>query len=111
MKVVISSDGKDLSSNVSEVFGRCPYFIIAEIKDKKIVKFEAISNTVANQRGGAGISAARLVVEKGAKAVITHNLGPRAYEVLKQFNIAIYNSEGNVREVLQKFIDGKLKKF
>ena len=38
MKVAISSTDKNIESNVSEVFGRCPYFIIAEInKEGKIM--------------------------------------------------------------------------
>ena len=40
MKIVISSTGKKLTDNVSEVFARCPYFIIAEIENKKVQKVE-----------------------------------------------------------------------
>jgi predicted Fe-Mo cluster-binding NifX family protein len=110
MKVAVSSTGKELDSNVSEVFGRCPYFIIAEIEGKKIQGFEAVENAVANQMGGAGISAAQTVAEKGVKAVITGNLGPRASDVLKQFNIEVYNGNGLVKEALQKFMENRLKK-
>jgi len=110
MKVAVSSTGKDLNSNVSNVFGRCPYFVIAEIEKKKIVKVEAIENTSANQMGGAGISTAQAVAEKNVQAVITGNVGPRAFDVLRQFKIEIYKGSGSVKEVLQKFIDNKLEK-
>jgi len=110
MKVAISSTGKGLDSNVSNVFGRCPYFVIAEIEKKKIVKVEAIENTSSDQMGGAGISTAQAVVEKDVKIVITGNIGPRASDVLRQFNIEVYNGSGLVKEVLQKFIDNKLEK-
>lgn len=110
MKVAISSLGKDLDSTVSEVFGRCPYFIIAEIEGKKIKGFEAVENTFANQMGNAGISAAQAVAEKDVKAVITGNLGPKASDVLRQFDIESYIGYGRVREVLQKFMEGKLGK-
>ena len=110
MKIAISSTGKDLNSNVDEIFGRCSYFIIAEIKNKKTEKFEAIENISAKQMGGAGISAAQSVVEKDVKAVITGNIGPRALDVLNQFKIEIYIGSGLIKEVLQKFIEGKLKK-
>ena len=110
MKIAISSTGKNISDNLSDTFGRSPYFIIAEIKDSKIVKFEAIENINANQAGGAGISAAKLIVEKDAQAVITKNIGPRALDVLKQFKVEIYSGEGIIKEILQDFIDGKLEK-
>jgi len=110
MKIAVSSTGKELDSDVSNVFGRCPYFIIVEVEDKKITKTEAIENMSAKQRGGAGISAAQTVAEKGVKAVITGNIGPRASDVLRQFNIEVYNGSGAVKEALQKFIDGKLER-
>jgi len=110
MKIAVSSIGKNLTDNVSEVFARCPYFIIAEIENQEIKKFEAIKNESENQMGGAGISAAQLMAEKNINAVITKNVGPRALDVLNQFNIGIYYGDGTIEKVLQEFIDGKLKK-
>lgn len=109
MKIAISSTGKNLDSNISDTFGRCPYFIIAEIKDDKIAGFEAIENISADQMGGAGISAAEAVAGKDIEAVITENLGPRATDVLRQFDIKAYKAGGLVKEAVQKFIDGKLE--
>ena len=109
MKIAISSKEKDLNGEVDSVFGRCPYFLIVEIEDKKIQGFEAIENTSAKQMGGAGISAAQIVAEKNVDAVITGNIGPRALDVLGQFNVKIYNGSGPIDEVLQEFIDGKLE--
>jgi len=110
MKIAISSTGNDINSNVDNVFGRCPFFIIAEVKDRKIAKIRVIKNTSAEKLGGAGISAAQAVVEKGVNTVITGNVGPRALDVLKQFDIKVYNGSGSVKEALQNFINGKLKK-
>lgn len=112
MKIAVSSKGKDLESEVDSVFGRCAYFIIVEIEEgkRKIEGFEAVENEGAGQMGGAGIRAARQVVEKGAKAVISGNIGPRASDVLKQFNVKTYSAAGLVREAVQKFIEGKLEK-
>ena len=110
VKIAISSTGKNLTDNVSEVFARCPYFIIAEVENKKVQKTEVMENKIANQLGGAGISAAQLIAEKDVKTVITKNVGPRALDVLNQFNIAIYYGDGTIEKVLQEFINGKLKK-
>jgi len=111
MKIAISSTGKNLTDNVSEIFARCPFFIIAEIKNQKIDKTEIIENENTNQMSGAGIFAAQLMAKKNVNAVITGNVGPRAFDVLKQFNIEVYQGEGRVKEVIEKFIEGKLEKF
>ena len=110
MKIAISSTGENLTDNVSEVFARCPYFIVAEVEDGKVQKTEVIENKIVNQLGQAGISAAQQMAEKDIKAVITKNVGPRALDVLNQFNIGIYAGDGINEKVLQEFIDGKLKK-
>ena len=119
-KVAVSSTSENIESNVSDVFGRCPYFIIAEIptkgesaageKDQKIEKIEVIKNENADQTGGAGISTSKLLVEQDVNVVITGNVGPRALDVLNQFNVEIYSGEGVIKDVLQEFINGKLEK-
>jgi predicted Fe-Mo cluster-binding NifX family protein len=111
MKIGISANGKNLEDTISEVFARCPFFIIAEIENGKIKSFEAIENKAGLGRGGAGIFAAKLMAEKDIKAVITKNIGPRAFDVLKQFNIEVYQGEGEIKKAIEEFIQGKLEKF
>ena len=110
MKIAISAINKNIESNVSDIFGRCPYFIIAEIKDNKIEKTKAIENENTDQNSGAGVSTAKLMAENDINVVITGNIGPRAMDVLKQFDIEIYLGKGIIKEVLQNFLDKKLKK-
>lgn len=112
MKVAVSSTGKEVESEVSNIFGRSPYFIIAEIENGKIVKTEAVENTSAQQMSGAGSSTVQLIAEKDVEAVITGNPGPRASSALIQFNIGVYSGIGckSVEEALQKFIENKLEK-
>lgn len=110
MKIAVSSTGKNLDSQVDEIFGRCPYFLIVEIENKKIKSVETIENINRNQAGGAGILVAQMVVEKGVKAVVSGNVGPRACDVLKQFRVDIFNGRGLIKENLEKFIKGNLEK-
>jgi len=109
MKIAISSIGKDLESEVDARFGRCNYFLIIEIEDKKIKDFKAIENTAKAQMGGAGITAGEIVANQKVDAIITVNLGPRAFSVFEQFKIKIYQGEGKIKKVIQEFLDGKLK--
>ena len=110
MKIGISSIGKNIESKVSDIFGRSPYFVVAEIEGDKIRGTEIMENKSTDQMSGAGISTAQSLAEKNVKVVITGNVGPRALDVLKQFKIEIYFGGGIVKNVLQEFIDGKLKK-
>ena len=110
MKVAVSSEGKNLTDSVAEVFGRCPFFLIAEVQNNKATVVEVLENTGRDQSGGVGISVAQVIVGKGVEAVIAGNVGPRALEVFRQFEIGVFSGRGSVGENLQKFIDGKLKK-
>ena len=109
MKIAISSTGKDLESDIDSRFGRCNYFLIIEIKNKEIKNVKAIENTAKEQMGGAGIKAGEIVSNEKVDAVITNNLGPRAFSVFEQFKIKVYSGEGKIKDVVQGFIEGKLK--
>ncbi len=110
MKIAISSTGKNLESEVDARFGRCDYFLIVKIENNKVKDFKAIENIAKAQMGGAGIVAGEIVAKQKVNAVITVNLGPRAFSVFEQFGMEIYHGEGKIKNVLQQFIDGKLKK-
>ena len=53
---------------------------------------------------------AALLAKYDIDAVITSNVGPRALEVLKQFDIAVYNFEGTVEAAIKGYIEKNLKK-
>jgi len=109
MKIAISSTGNNLESELDARFGRCNYFLIVEIEDKKIKDFKAIENTAKAQMGGAGITAGEIVAKQKVDAIITVNLGPRAFSVFEQFNIKIYQGEGKIKKVVQDFLNGNLR--
>jgi predicted Fe-Mo cluster-binding NifX family protein len=111
MKIAVSASGKDLKDNVDEKFGRCPYFIVAEIEDKEIKGFEAVANTSIEQKTGAGTTAAQLVADMKTDVIITGNMGPRAFEVFSQLDIEVYGAIGPIEDAIKDFIEGRLKKF
>lgn len=110
MKIAISSNGRELGDHVAELFGRCPYFLIVEINGKEVGEIQARENTNSDQTGGAGIAAAKFLAEMDVSAVIAQNIGPRATDVLKQFNIETYYFNGAGKDAVQNFINGRLKK-
>lgn len=108
MKIAISSTGENLESEIDARFGRCPYFLVVEIENKEVKSVKAIENIAAGQRGGAGITSAEIIAKEKVDAVITANLGPRAFSVFEQFKIKVYQGEGKVSDAVGKFIEGEL---
>jgi len=109
MKVAISSTGQTLESDIDTRFGRCSYFLIIEIEENKIKEVRAVENTAAAQAGGAGITAGQIIADQEVDAVITVNMGPRAFDVFNQLDIKVYQAEGKIKDAIQNFIDGKLE--
>jgi len=106
MKIAVSSNGKDLDSQVDPRFGRCAYFVIVETDD---MSFEAFDNESIALGGGAGIQAAQFVASKGAGSVITGNVGPNAVQTLSAARVEVFAGQsGTVREVIENYTKGKI---
>jgi len=107
MRIAISANGTTLDAEVDPRFGRCQYFIIA---DSETMDFEAIDNSSAMAAGGAGISAAQMIVEKGVEAVLTGNCGPNAHQVLAAAGIQIVTGvSGSVKDAIEGYRSGKFR--
>ena len=107
MKIAITSNGANLDAPTSPVFGRCPMYVLVETET---LQFEAIENPAIAAPSGAGIQAAQLVVERGAQAVVTGNVGPNALEVFQSAGVPIYLfKDGTVRDAVEAFKAGKLQ--
>ena len=109
MKIAVSSQGKEMTSTVDPRFGRAKYFIVV---DTETGDFEAQDNTQNyNAVQGAGIQTAKNVLDFGAKAVVSGNVGPNAYSTLQAAGIEIYiGASGTVQDMVDAFKSGKLPK-
>ena len=106
MKIAISSTGAELASNVDPRFGRCRYLVFC---DTDTGEWEAVPNDNINASGGAGIRTAQTVLDRGALAVITGNVGPNAMEVLTGSSIPVYTGiSGTVESAISLFREGGL---
>jgi len=108
VKIVVTSQGSDLNSQVDPRFGRAKNFIVV---DTDTEEFSAHDNTQnLNAAQGAGIQAARTVVDLGVEAVVTGNVGPKAFTTLQAGNVKVYlGASGTVKEAIEKFKAGQLK--
>ena len=110
MKIAVSATKGDLDANVDLRFARCPYYIIFEIDGDVIKKHEIIKNMASQEIRGAGIIAAQTIANKGVEVIITGNIGPNAFNVLSSAGIKIIsNVNGNVKDMVEKYLKGKLK--
>ncbi|MBW1859685.1 MAG: NifB/NifX family molybdenum-iron cluster-binding protein [Deltaproteobacteria bacterium] len=107
MRIAISSTGPSLDSAVDPRFGRCQFFVIVNLDN---MDFEAVPNASNTLEGGAGIQAAKVMVDRGAEIILTGYIGPNAEQVLSTAGLnAITGVSGTVREVAQRYREGKLK--
>lgn len=108
MKVVITAMGENGSDKLDPRFGRAKFFILADTETGAMSAHDNAQNLNAAQ--GAGVQAAESVVRLGAEAVISGNVGPKAFRVLKAANVKMYlSAEDTVAEALEKFRAGGLK--
>jgi len=108
MKIAITATGNEMSSKVDPRFGRAKYFIVVDTDTSESAAHDNAQNLNAAQ--GAGIQAGETVVHLGAAAVVTGNVGPKAFRVLNAAGIKVYLSkEGTVGEAFSKFKAGELQ--
>jgi predicted Fe-Mo cluster-binding NifX family protein len=108
MKICVTSQAESLNSEIDSRFGRAPYFLIVNTDN---LEFESIQNPYIQAGGGAGIRAAQLVANKQVKAVITGNVGPNSFQVLKEAGINVITGiSGSIKTAVERYNKGELKK-
>jgi len=108
MKIAITSKGPALDSEVDASFGRAAYILIVDTFSQS---FQAIDNKEnADALRGAGIQAASLVSESGARALLTGVCGPKAYQTLLAAGVKVASRiEGTVKDALTAFNEGRVQ--
>ncbi len=91
MKVAVSSNGDHLDAELSMFFGRCTCFMLVDTDTMEAV---ALPNPAINASGGAGIASAQFIVQQGAQAVLSNNIGPNAMQVLQTAGVTVYTVGG-----------------
>ena len=107
MKICITAQGNTLDAAVDPRFGRCQYFIIV---DTDTLAFEAIANPNMDSAGGAGIQSGQLIAQKGAKTVLTGNVGPNAFQTLQAAGVQVITGiRGTVQEAVEQYKKGGMQ--
>ena len=107
MKVCITTATTDSPARLDARFGRAPWFTFYDT-DTGASAVER--NELAGGASGVGAQAAQLVAERGAEAVVTGQVGPSAFAVLKAAGIPAYTTDApTVDEAVELFRAGKLE--
>lgn len=107
MKVLITSQGRALDSQIDSRFGRAAYFALL---DTETGQMNVVQNTQGQETAqGAGIVASEQAARLGAQAIVTGHCGPKAYRALASVGIPVYLcGAGTVKQAFEKFKDGVL---
>ena len=105
--VAIASTGRDISSPVSYLFGRAPFFIIC---DRAKRTYKAVPNKFMDAQHAAGLRAAQMLAEMNVDAVLGNNVGFEPFRVFDQARIEVYTDiRGTAWQALQDFPDALTK--
>lgn len=107
MKLAITSTGKELISDLDPRFGRAKYFILV---DAESLEYEVVENKQnLNSPQGAGIQAAKTIVDRKADVLISGNCGPKAFHVLSAAGVKVVTgAKGRVMDGITQYGSGRL---
>jgi len=105
---IAGEDDKGLEGEVSAHFGRCPYYTMVEVVDKKITD----SKIVKNPHFGAHAPGVmpKFIHSLGADVILAGGMGPQAINMFQNFGIdVVTGGVGRVGAVVEAYLDGRLK--
>ena len=108
MRIAISSQGMRPTAQVDPQFGRTKWFVL---HDTDTGEWESLGNDqVLNLMQGAGIQAARHIIDRKAEVVLTGHCGPNAFRTLTEAGVqVVLGATGTVEEAVTRFRTGGLR--
>jgi predicted Fe-Mo cluster-binding NifX family protein len=109
-KIVIPVSGESgLDAQLSEHFGRAPYFVVIDIDENgQISNQQTVSNT-SEHFGGSGRPPDRILQFK-PDVLITYGMGPRALNIFQAARVAVLRANTNtVRDVITAYNNDELE--
>ena len=108
MKIAVTAQGTDLTSQVDPRFGRAKTFLVIDTETQDYTSHDNTQNLNAPQ--GAGIQAGRAVVDLGVEVVLTGNVGPKAFATLQAGGVKVCpGASGTVQDALEQFKAGRFE--
>jgi len=105
----ISAQANGIDAEIDISFGRAKCFAIIDTENREITNIDNTQNL--NAEHGAGIQASKTIIDKDVRALVTGNIGPKAYKALNSAGIEVYiGAKGTVEKSIESYLNGQLKK-
>lgn len=109
MTIALALEMVGNNSIVSDLFGRCGFFMLYDDSNHTRNLFP---NPFTSELGGAGIRTAQYLIEKNIDAVIVRQIGRNPLRFFLSANIKVYQTtENDVEKVIQLLNEGRLEVF
>jgi predicted Fe-Mo cluster-binding NifX family protein len=107
--VVPISEEKGIDSQLSQHFGRAPFYTVIDLDEKgQIMGSETIANT-SEHFGGVGLPPDRILQLK-PDSLVTYGLGSKALKMFQDAGVAVLRTEANnVKEVVNAYKANELQ--
>lgn len=100
-------DNQGLGGQISQHFGRCPYYLIVDVEGDEIRKTDSVSNPYYNRHVPGMVP--QFINQQGANVMIAGGMGPRAIDMFTSLGIEVVTGAmGNAGNVLQAYLRGEI---
>ena len=100
-------DNQGLGGQISQHFGRCPYYLILDVEGDEIIKADSIVNPYYNDHTPGMVP--KFINEQGANVMIAGGIGPRAIDLFAGMGIEVVSGiTGNAGDIVQAYLKGEI---
>ena len=109
MRIAVSAEAdQGLDSVVSLHFGRCPYYVLADVEGNQVSEVRAVENPYYGQHVPGQVPA--FIRSQGVDVMLTGGMGRRAVVLFEEYGIeAATGAQGTVRRAMESYLAGRLR--
>lgn len=109
MRIAVSADDKKgLDSIVGPHFGRCPYFVLVDVEDRRVKEVREVENPFYGNHQPGQVPG--FIASLGANVMLTGGMGGRAILFFEQYGIeGVTGAYGTVRQSVERYLSGQLR--
>jgi predicted Fe-Mo cluster-binding NifX family protein len=103
---IAAEDTRGFEGQVSAHFGRCPFYVLAEVNGTMATISRVVPNPYSNAHQPGVMP--QFIRDLGADVIIAGGMGPRAIDMFRTFDIAVSTGAvGSVEDVLGAYLRGE----
>ncbi len=109
--VIPVKENKGLNSLIGKHFARAKFFAVLKTKKTEIELLDIKENPFKDKKLRAGLSVTEYLLEQKPDILITSEIGPISFNMLKNHLVEVYKVEqGTVEQTVKDFLERKLNK-